>query len=74
MFSGMCIAFTFACSETVDMMTCWVAIMNRGDWNEKIEGTFNKIAQVDSSQVACNTASNHSNHKHVVIHMSILHL
>ena len=40
--------------------------MNRGDWNEKIEGTFNEIAQVGvyySSQVAYNTASNHSNQK-----------
>ena len=49
-FSGIC---TFECSETVDMMSYirvkpgWLAvIMNRGDWNENIEGTFTEIAQV----------------------------
>lgn len=43
----------FECSETVDMMSYievkpgWlVVIMKCGDWNEKIEGTFNEIAQV----------------------------
>ena len=53
MFSGMCIVFMFECSETVDMMsyigveTGWLVVfMNCGDWNEKIEGTFNEIAQM----------------------------
>ena len=46
--------FMFKCPETVDMMSYigvepgWLVVIRiRGNWNEKIESTFNEIAQED---------------------------